>query len=434
MIQVCGVNKPYRSTVNVTRGDASDIDILYCNHNCESHRRDHPDVWRLLLELRTLDNPPKDIELNILRSPLSYTLVYPDDGVVPDTGLLFWIVPWGMNPTHEYSQDKLMPHMANTSNCIVVALEYHGMKVKCGSAKFGYHQAWPQMMHERYGTPLVNDVDAVIADMIEKGMTHIDMIQELALQTSHEGDYLSWGLLPALDYIAVLGEILKSHNVNRKKLILFGSSYGGYIVSMILKLMPNTFSCAIENSGFTGAVPKEMNNQEFSNPVCVTRPDGFSFPAFAQSPWTFTNPDAPNYFKPEYTAIRDLLQVSHFTPSQTPLYSFHSTEDEIVPWGPKVTFCTFRKSFAPTFQKFITPDDIDGNLFKTMTHGMNASMKGLFDLVCEQQGDLAKARTENDFDDETHLEFECGDSTYVMDYATDGTFDFKLVPTEKANA
>jgi|GEM_PF-3420143 len=58
-------------------------------------------------------------------------------------------------------------------------------------------------------------------------------------------------------------------------------------------------------------------------------------------------------------------------------------------------------------------------------------MKGLFDLVSAQQGEITKARDENDFDDETHLEFECGDSTYIMDYAADGTFDFKLVPTKR---
>ncbi|MEG3618854.1 DUF2920 family protein [Magnetovibrio sp. PR-2] len=378
------------------------------------------------METRTLKNPPLDLEAKIDRLPVTYYLARPENGMNDETGLLFWIGGWGMLPTDEYSQNKLMQYLADEANVVVVALEYQGIKTKCGEIEIGVSPEWKRRICERYGIPLINDENAIFDALKKRGITQVEQNVDLALDASWGGDYLNWGLLPALDHVAVLGEILQTEKINTKKLILFGTSYGGYIVTMILKLLPNTFSCAIENSGFTGIVPRDIANAEHGVSHMVDL-NGVTVPVVGYTPWTFKDPDAPNFFKPAFAQIRDLLQVSHFTKSETVLYAFHSTEDQVIPVGPKVTYCTFRQVYAPTHLKLVSKEDLDGGLFKVLTHGMEASMKKMFDYVRSQHGTLSKDTAETDISAASKLTFECEDMSYILKYNPDGKLDYSLV-------
>ena len=126
--------------------------------------------------------------------------------------------------------------------------------------------------------------------------------------------------------------------------------------------------------------------------------------------------------------IRDLNRLEHFRPSETTLYSVHSPEDVLAPYGPKVTYTTFRKAYGETFLKTVLPEDIDGRVFKTMGHGMKASMKGLFDYVLASHENLTKQREENDFDDSSVMSLDCGDLDYVIRFRPNNSFAWELKP------
>jgi len=81
--------------------------------------------------------------------------------------------------------------------------------------------------------------------------------------------------------------------------------------------------------------------------------------------------------------------------------------------------------------KIISKEDLDGKLFKTMEHGMNVSLRGIFDYVYQLDGsDLTKRRIETDFDLESTYEFRCRGKIYTFNYRRDLTFDASIKDSE----
>lgn len=381
--------------------------------------------------MKTLSSPPKDVELGRPREPIEYVVVTPDHGINDDTGLIFWIGGWGMSPTETYSAEKLMPHLANTANCIVVSVFYHGIRQKFSESILRFPSNWTQLMNERFGTPVDARPIDVFASLPSRGILQVPFEFEFSIVEDEVGDYLSWGFLPALDHIAVLGQVLADYPINKKRLIAMGTSYGGYIVNLMIKFMPNTFSCAIDNSGFTHTLPEQIASYELRSPIIGTGPSGLQVLMMRLSAFTFQDSNASNYFKEAFKQIRDLNCPGHMREGETKLYVFHSPEDTIAALDPKETFCIERQKYAPTELKSMTPADIDGALFKDMSHGMKASMRKMFGYVMTREGAMAKTRAENDFDDETQLSFNCGDMSYAFAYSKTGTVDVQLKPTTK---
>lgn len=381
------------------------------------------------MEVYTLSTPPADIELGHPRGPIEYIVITPENGMNDDTGLIFWVCGWGMSPRDTYSVEKLMPYLANTANCIVVSVVYHGLKLKLSDVSLRFPVNWTQLMNQRFGTPVNAQPMDVINALPAQGISEIPMEPAFGIVQAEEHEYLSWGFIPALDHIAVLGKVLANYPVNKKRLIAMGTSYGGYIVNLMIKFMPNTFSCAIDNSGFTHVLPEQIASFELQVPIVATAPSGLRVPMMRLSAYTFADASAPNYFKDSYRRIRDLNDPEHLRKSQTHLHVFHSPIDTVAIFDPKQTFCTQRQRYAPTTLMSVTSDDIDGALFKDLSHGMRASMRRMFDYVAALEGDMSRNRNETDFDDETLLNFDCGNMTYEFAYSKMGAIDVSLSST-----
>jgi hypothetical protein len=177
-----------------------------------------------------------------------------------------------------------------------------------------------------------------LAATAKAGMTELP--KEFALQLSCFPEYQSCGLMPALDCIAVLADLLgRFPLLRRDRLHCFGSSYGGYVACLVLKLMPNSFHVVIDNSGFTTAQPAEMANHEFDG-YHWNMIGGLRVPIREASPWTFRDPASPRFAGPAVMAIRDCTLPDHFAPSKSLVRSYHSTEDKLIPIAEKRKFWT----------------------------------------------------------------------------------------------
>jgi cephalosporin-C deacetylase-like acetyl esterase len=96
----------------------------------------------------------------------------------------------------------------------------------------------------------------------KKGLNSIDPRCQITGITDRN-EYQSFGFLPALDCLTVLGDVLNRFPmINKKKIIAYGSSYGGYIAMLCGKYAPNTFSVIIDNSGFSRAELKYIAGYE----------------------------------------------------------------------------------------------------------------------------------------------------------------------------
>lgn len=184
------------------------------------------------MELGKLQTPPPDVELGHPREPIEYVVIKPDQGINAETGLMFWVCGWGMSPTDTYCAEKLMPYLANTANCIVVGVVYHGLKLKLSNVAFCFPVDWLQTMNQRFGTPLDANPMDIINALPGQGVTELPFDPAFGIVRTEDHDYLSWGFLPALDHLAVLGEVLSKYPINKRRLIAMGASYGGGISSI----------------------------------------------------------------------------------------------------------------------------------------------------------------------------------------------------------
>jgi len=364
-------------------------------------------------------SPPADVELGFRRKPLRYLASAPPAGVGPDTGIILFVCPWGIAPEDAYCRDVLLPRLAARYDCVAAAPSYFGIGVKPGG---GATLEAPAALAGTIRRYLGDAVAALpfpeqLAAAARAGMTELP--KEFALSLSAFPEYQSFGFMPALDCIAVLADLLGRFPVRRDRLHCFGSSYGGYVACLVLKLMPNSFHVLVENSGFTAAQPMEMANHEF-DAYHWTRIGGLRVPVREASPWTFRDPASPAFAGPAVMAIRDCTLPDHFAPSKSLVRSYHSTEDTLIPIAEKRKFWAALDGKAALRATEIVPEMLDGKLFKTMAHGMDAS---LIELMADAMADVpfAGGDTATDFERGTVREIVAADRVYRVQYERDLT-------------
>jgi len=384
------------------------------------------------LEEKHFLTPHPDIELGFERKPVEYFLTFPDKGINADTGLIFSIPGYGDRADFEYQKVKLRPYMANKYNCIAVGLNYFGAKLYAladNETDYQIPEIFATAVSEMYGISrqeyLINGTLqlGVLAGMLSaRGCKSPGMEFRLSVRNRNDiNEYPSFGLLPAMDHIQVLGEILKKYKIDRKRLIAFGSSYGGYIALLLGKFAPNTFSVIIDNSGFIKSKLADIATAELSRWARKLNVNGIDYPIVINSPWTILDDASPYYFSDSHRCIRNLLFNDYLDETSTRYYIFHSEQDSVVPVKEKDAFCTVLKERGVEVSyKVVGSRDIDGRLFKNLDHAMNASLRGIFDSVAESNGkNLCKADPLTDFDNESLYRFNCGNWSYIFSYRKD---------------
>jgi hypothetical protein len=400
-----------------------------------------------MLEKFTLNTPHSDIELGLPRAPIDYFVTTPQKGVTKKTGLVLFIPGFGMLADSSYVVDKFAPYIADKYNCLVVSVNYFGIHNRPETGAY-YRLAddffdvlkrvynletsitipnipltqeyLPQLQNFAYGT--LTELSKVLS------VNWIDPQCQVLLRYGKD-EYESFGFLPALDYLQVTGEILKTYQIDTQRMIILGSSYGGYIANLIGKFAPNTFSTIIDNSGFVKANIRHVTSQEsliktgaygsFISLNCYVAHDSL---------WTLINENSSHYFSDDHRAIRSLFHTSHFQKTTTQYHIFHSVQDTLTATiAEKDKQVALLKKYAEVFYHRIEPQHIDGKVFKTMGHGMNASLRGLFDIVAkESRRKLFKPEYDNDFTlNKTHC-FECVGRSYDFSFKDDYSLEVKI--------
>jgi hypothetical protein len=148
---------------------------------------------------------------------------------------------------------------------------------------------------------------------------------------------------------------------------------------------------------------------------------GVEYPITHLNPWEINDETSPMYFSDAHRQIRSLIRRDHVRPTRTKYHLFHSEADALIPIAHKERLVALLREHGVdvSFNK-VTPADLDGRLFKTMAHGMDASLRGIFDLVAASDPHgLAKEDTATDFTLNAEHRFDCGDRCYVFRFTDD---------------
>lgn len=365
-----------------------------------------------------IERPHPDIELGVKRTPLRYAICAPAAGTRADTGLILYIGGYGMDPHDAYTQ-SLLAYLANQHNCIAATLDYFGASTLRGMPlRLVPHPDFFKKLAEHYGLAITAAkgmaMDEILASvtglLAQNGITQL---HEECTLFNNADEYNSMGLLPALDGLQVVHALLTERALDKSRLFLLGTSYGGYIASFMAKLAPATFRMVVDNSGFSSAdddQPALLGWQKSSvNGVAILCQNVRN--------WSFDR-RLPNFFSPAHRAIRDLLRREHVFPNAARIYAYHAATDAVAPIARKIGLRETYRDRAAYDLTIVDEGRIDGHVFKALRHGLNASMRGVFDLSHERfRCDGGALSDSTDFDQASEYVFACGRENYVARFS-----------------
>lgn len=368
---------------------------------------------------------PADFELGIPRMPLSYSVYSPTDdrSQNADRPLLFFIGGFGFRRNGDYVAGKLVPHLVS-KGFVTVTVGYHGSLIRTtAEPSFTVRPGWFDEFRAVSGVNVPDDPGAVIALLRANGISELP--PEFSVIKQSGTDYESFGTLGALDHLQVYADLVKRRVAfDRSRVAAFGTSHGAYLAMMMLKFAPHTLSAVVENSCWVHAIETEMNNLWQSQRHHFDA-GGVRVHYSNHSPWTRDDPAAPGFLKPEHLLLRDLRQ-DHFNGAEgAAVISYHGSDDEMIPADLKREFWRNLDTRLNLTSIMVTPDKVDGRLFKNTRHGLDASLIGLFDDAMNRMRTIPD-RPGDDFERGQIRSIQCGNAVFELDYLTDYSFSAKI--------
>ncbi|WOF73883.1 DUF2920 family protein [Parvibaculaceae bacterium PLY_AMNH_Bact1] len=201
-----------------------------------------------------------------------------------------------------------------------------------------------------------------------------------------DGDYQNFGVLAALDHLAVLNVLLDSDIAfDQTNIVCMGSSHGGYLAHMIHKFAPNTINGVIDASAYTEAIPIYLDGQ--FREISITESHlNLTHHCSTKSLWQFKTPTEPYFFDTDRALIRDvghcehLGHISETSERKCQFRMIHSRFDNISPPAAKVQQAEVLNALGYNVQLDIVEErDVDGKFIKSLDHGMGIALELLFD-------------------------------------------------------
>jgi hypothetical protein len=327
---------------------------------------------------------PEDFELGRPRTgPLEYSVTWPGAGRA--AGVVFVIPGFGGDGDAEYAR-SLRRHVAETSGCAAVSVRYHcvGSRLESGASL-----SLPAREHLMligvatvHGCTLTSPGDGLAVAAELAGVPCPPPWGEL---TPTRGEYQNFGVLQALDHFAVLADLLRRGPAfDPAMVVAFGSSHGGYIAHLMAKLAPRTLAAVLDNSAYVQP-PMAFLGVGARPESTVTFPGGLTAMVRVASGWTFDEREAANFYDRDADLVRDTGFLPHLRAmreagARTRFIMVNAAEDPISPAPAKRRqAAALRHAGFEADLQLVGREDIDGRVFKAFTHGLDASLKGLFD-------------------------------------------------------
>lgn len=278
----------------------------------------------------------------------------PESGVDEKTGILLFISGYGANPTSNVYK-KMRNGFADKYNLITLQCEYFGiefMKSEIGIKSNEFTQKELQLIN----LPAKNGYDYTKRIIKEFDETQDNMNDMGPIQA-----------IDNLTSIASVIEILKNNNLvfNKNKIIIYGYSHGAYLAHLCNIFSPYLISTIIDNSGYIW--PEYL---KFGRPRVIY---GYLGQLRIETKFKYLINDI--IFDKE---LYDLKKLYSQIKNKCRIIAFQGIEDELYDYCEKVNFI---QDIDNATVELITSNDVDGFIFKSAEHGLDADFIKLFEYV-----------------------------------------------------
>ena len=384
-----------------------------------------------------------DVELGIKReSMLEFKLCYDDEKPVK---AVVFIVPGLGGDANDSYREHLAQFIADEFNVAVASVNYHciGNRPQNGATYF-LDDLDKIILKKKYSDidieiPSKIDIETLPAldAKISRKKANGDLPNDFKLQIPitlqpTKNEYQNFGVMQAQDVInAAL--FIKANppfnsitDINELPVILIGSSHGAYINALAAKFAPWLIDGIIDNSSYAKlnweliGLGKEIDYVKFSEYFTDIYFKNIRIYAFTKTMWTLLNKSSSSYFSQAREDIRNPLNAEHLKIQSLypkPIYvGYHcAVKDHCAPPEEKAQLYEELRNlgFDATLYMIKDESQLDGKFIKTLTHGLDMSIKTLISkelppmlskiAICEKQ--ICKNKTVSYVADDLEYKF-----------------------------
>ncbi|MCJ8007613.1 DUF2920 family protein [Lederbergia wuyishanensis] len=297
----------------------------------------------------------------------------PDQGVNEETGILLLIPGFGGNASSNVYK-KMRKNFADQYNLVVVQCDYFGQEFMQGSNSVQMNFSRDELS----GIFSSSEIENIFKDgfngreFIEIGSKYPINLSLKEILNETVDNFNDMGLMQAMDHLTAIYyviNILKDNGLtfNMNKIIAYGHSHGAYLCYLCNAMAPHLFSLLIDNSAWLQPVYLHSSRLLFSKIGNMTLQTEFDYLVR----------------KLEYDAdILDLAVIYKKFENSCIIESFHGTTDNLISHIDKKQFCKFINHCS--FHEISTPS-VDGEIFKSTDHGLDADFLKMFDYVMKNR-------------------------------------------------
>lgn len=358
----------------------------------------------------------EDVETGRPRAgPLHYSVTWPDNG--PARGLVFMIPGFGGDAEPTYAR-KLRRHACLKHGFAAVSVRYHCLQARpeSGAAIQIDSPEHMQLLGMAHAQGLAVGDWRNIEALCQAFAGAPDRPMIAARLEIPGGDRQNFGLVQALDHLRVLGDLIaRGPAFDVRRIVALGSSHGGYIAHMIAKIAPGTLATVIDNSSYVR--PPTSYGGGGGAAEYRTSFGGVQLECRTPRAFTFDDRDDPDFYGRDQDLIRDMAYPPHLEAMRAAAPDggtrFRMVNAAIDPISePAAKAAQAARMAAAGFDarlKLIGEADLDGRLFKTLVHGLDASLIAFSDANLPE---CAPRGAEPDLMRGTAIDYPCVDQVY----------------------
>lgn len=296
----------------------------------------------------------------------------PDEGINSDTGILLFIAGFGGNAGSNVYK-KMRNEIADKYNLVTIQCDYFGWQFmqqadKIKVPNFDINQMkqvfTKEDMQKIYKTGKL-DFDEFLKNAIKYDL-NITVNADLSDETLD--DFNDMGIMQAIDNITAILRVMailydNGYEFNAKQVIAYGHSHGAYLSYLCNAFAPTLFSLIIDNSAWI--YPAYLKNNRY----------------FIHNVDKFTLNIEFGYLAKNLDIDKELLNLQHVYSNfknTCKIICYHGVTDNLISNFQKKDFC---KTVENCEYNEISLDEVDGDIFKSTNHGLNADFFKLFDFT-----------------------------------------------------
>lgn len=312
------------------------------------------------------------IENNYKNRKINIYFAEPDGGINSDTGILLFIAGFGGNAGSNVYK-KMRNELADRYNLVTIQCDYFGWQFMQQADKIlvpnfdinKMNRVFTKEDMEKVYKASKLDFDEFLKNAIKYDL---NVTVNANLDGETLDDFNDMGIMQAIDNITAIVRVMailydNRYEFNAKKVIAYGHSHGAYISYLCNAFAPTLFSLIIDNSAWI--YPMYLENNRY----------------LIQKMNKFTLNIEFDYLAKKIGIDKELLSLAYLYSNfvnKCKIICYHGATDNLISNAQKSKFCEMVENCE---YNEVSLDVVDGDIFKSTNHGLDADFLKLFDFT-----------------------------------------------------